>query len=222
MPIRYRSLGFVLALAAMAAAGSVCASEFKGLYAARYMGLKVPSLSASDAKNMEGMSFEKPGLFAGALGFRLSSHLRFEGEVTASKTDMARIDFRGETELPLENKTKSQSGFMNFYYDIEAPGALGGKFKPFLGAGAGYVASFSHSAGHDAGGFAWQLGAGLNYKASPDITFSSAYRFIDSPTSAYESDFGGHEFHVGMTYDLPYKPPPSPARGALLGQGAGR
>ena len=78
----------------------------------------------------------------------------------------------------------------NVWYDIDC----GSKFKPYVGGGAGwarshfdavrFTASGSSTSGRtafDVNGFAWQLGAGVNYEVMPGVDLGLGYRFMVDP-----------------------------------------
>jgi opacity protein-like surface antigen len=83
----------------------------------------------------------------------------------------------------------------NVAYDVD----LGWKLKPYVTAGAGWARSniegvlegydfpFGGNPNFDAtsGGFAWQLGAGMNYEVAPGIQVGMGYRYFDAPTASY-------------------------------------
>jgi|CXWL01.1.fsa_nt_gi opacity protein-like surface antigen len=83
----------------------------------------------------------------------------------------------------------------NVAYDID----IGSKFKPYVMVGAGWART--HIEGNlndydfflfgnpsfdaDNSGFAWQLGAGLNYPVAPGVEVGMGYRYFDAPEASY-------------------------------------
>ena len=187
-------------MAAVLPATFALADGAHGFYMAGYMGLKVPESLASQPVNFSNDAGQEKK-FAGALGFRLSPHWRLESELSYRKDEAQSVN------SPLADHMKSFAGLVNLYSDFDAPG----KIKPFIGGGAGYVSKLSEESSGD-NKMVWQLGGGINYAISPTLSLNSAYRYIDqSANVTNEGDnYGGHEFHVGVTYALSYKPAPKP------------
>ncbi|MCC7305230.1 MAG: porin family protein [Alphaproteobacteria bacterium] len=169
---------------------SHAAETARGLYFAGYMGLNVPRESAN-------ANFA--GGFSGALGFRLSPHWRMEGEIAAKRETPERVAYTADDAGPLKEEFESWSGLANVYYDFETHKS---GFQPFVSAGAGFA---SHTVtATDEGGFAWQLGGGLNYRFNPTLSFSSAYRYLDTAnTSIASQDSADHELRFGFDYKIP-------------------
>jgi outer membrane autotransporter protein len=81
----------------------------------------------------------------------------------------------------------------NVAYDID----VGQKFKPYVMAGAGwgrssYEGALAFSGGgtasnfdQDNSGFAWQLGAGVNYEVAPGVDVGVGYRYFDGPNNSF-------------------------------------
>jgi opacity protein-like surface antigen len=67
----------------------------------------------------------------------------------------------------------------NVWYDFD----MGSKFKPYIGAGVGYATNeVQHGLvfnGSDSG-FAWQVGAGVNYPISDGTSIGVGYRYMDA------------------------------------------
>ena len=113
---------------------------------------------------------------------------------------------------------KIQSLMLNTYYDIDT----GTKFTPYIGGGIGYAQIKIHDAywnecyGEDIKGtnFSWQLGAGVSYLATDNISFDIGYRYINfgdvSETQNYdinsfeknEYNITAKEFYLGLRYQF--------------------
>ena len=94
----------------------------------------------------------------------------------------------------------------NVWYDID----IGTKFKPYVGGGAGWARSHidvalftSDGAGRpnpssefDVSGFAWQIGAGINYPVMPGVDLGLGYRYSVEPGLSLKNggEFGGEGF----------------------------
>lgn len=162
-----------------------------GLYMAGFRGLNVASSPVAVHSSDKS--------FSGALGVRLSPRWRMESAL--SFEDRGFLHDENNNPPPMAGEGR-WAGLMNVYYDFKTAS----RFKPYLTLGAGLAKSFSQETAGDEARFTWQAGTGFDYNVSPEVTFSSAYRFEDSPTSAYEQNTGGHEVHVGVKYALPVRP----------------
>lgn len=185
---------FAVAFSTSAIAGA------RGFYSAGFMGLKLPENASFSASAAPASS-----PFAGAIGFRLAPRWRVESELSYR---MDETPGDGSPDSRFEKRMKSWAGLANVYYDFDAPG----KLRPFIGAGAGYVSQYAEEKG-ESGALAWQAGAGLNYRASENLSFTGAYRYLDHASfysDDIKSDYGGHGLHFGFTYNLPFKPAPRP------------
>ena len=83
----------------------------------------------------------------------------------------------------------------NAWYDFN----VGGGFKPYVGGGIGwaetrakgsYRNSFATNPGFDFSndGFAWQVGAGINFAVTPTIDVGVGYRYFKGPSVDIGSD----------------------------------
>lgn len=80
-------------------------------------------------------------------------------------------------------ETSVYSAMLNVYYDIET----GTKFTPYVGAGLGYARVESKASLPDNGvstkssdnNLAWQIGAGVSYAMTDNISFDAGYRYTD-------------------------------------------
>ena len=109
----------------------------------------------------------------------------------------------------------------NVWYDIDC----GSKFKPYVGGGAGWARTrfeavritsngtdTSGTTSFDASGFAWQLGAGVNYEVMPGVDLGLGYRFTVDPklhlggegisTESFTLDNQSHSVMVNLTIDI--------------------
>ncbi|MBQ9236159.1 MAG: porin family protein [Alphaproteobacteria bacterium] len=104
-------------------------------------------------------------------------------------------------------KIKNNSAFLNAYYDIDT----GTKFTPYIGGGLG-VARIKVSGTKSSDEFAWQLGAGVSYAATENISVDLGYRYIDygshtinrevtaRKTSKTDFESDSNEFYLGVRY----------------------
>jgi outer membrane autotransporter protein len=87
----------------------------------------------------------------------------------------------------------------NAYYDIDT----GTRFTPYVGAGLGYAHLKAKANGdvygsESADNLAWQLGAGVSYAATDNISVDLGYRYTDygSLTSKYSDEDGSEKFKI--------------------------
>lgn len=128
--------------------------------------------------------------------------LRAEVEVSYRRNDREGEHhlhaFYGETEAtahgPILGNTSNFAVMANVWYDIE----MGWKAKPYVGGGAGWARSQLEAAApvtqnsgpnptiwdsteqHE-NGFAFQLGAGVNYNVAPGVDIGLGYRYFNGP-----------------------------------------
>ncbi len=150
--------------------------------------------------------------FGGALGVRLTKHIRFEGELSRAKSDISSIHYGGN-EVNLGGELTLHNAMVNAYYDFDVPW----KLQPYIGAGLGIgwfegeinaQNASAIDASDDAMALTWQLGTGVKYRVSPSFAFTGGYRYLDSMDLAfdtYDIDFSSHEFRIGLEYDFPIR-----------------
>lgn len=132
-------------------------------------------------------------VIAGAVGLSLGNivqGLRLEAEVAYrqnqvdglwSSDTLVAVGFSSGT---VDYDHTSLSVLANVWYDFDVMG-----FKPYVGGGLGWadveadgayagdvVRSFSYSAD----GFAWQLGAGVNFQVAPNMQLGVGYRYFSA------------------------------------------
>ena len=105
-------------------------------------------------------------------------------------------------------KIENNSIMLNAYYDIDT----GTKFTPYVGAGLGMARlkikeksdeNWSKSSNE----FAWQLGAGVSYAATDNVSVDLGYRYVDNGSFSWSDEderykFSSHsnEFYLGVRY----------------------
>lgn len=124
-------------------------------------------------------------------------------------------------DITFKNKLRTKAAFFNVYYDIETCT----DFIPYVGGGIGY-ARLKHKAklvgdaenGKDReNNFAWNVGFGLGYIVTDNITLDLGYRYTDygnikntavetrsyaTITSASKYDITSHEVSLGLRYNF--------------------
>lgn len=124
-------------------------------------------------------------------------------------------------DITFKNKLRTKAVFFNVYYDIETCT----DFIPYVGGGIGY-ARLKHKArlvgdaenGKDReNNFAWNLGLGIGYIVTENITLDLGYRYTDygniknsaTETRSYATidssskyDITSHEVSLGLRYNF--------------------
>lgn len=212
--LRIRAIStMILGLAVLMLPG-VAAAQTSRVYFATYMGLLTygDQNFTEDSTGTGGdLQYKNAWSFGGALGLRLSQQTRVEAEINYSNTDMDRVNFDGLGSFEMAGDIRSWTGLVNAYYDFDT----GWKLQPFVGAGVGVghfnaefddISGFAADTSDDAYGLVYQLGGGFKYRMNPDLALTTGYRYLGSTNlefDGYKLDYGGHEFRLGLEYDLP-------------------
>lgn len=122
----------------------------------------------------------------------------------------------------IKTELKHRSVFLNAYYDFENKT----RFTPYVGAGIGVAflkAERSFDTEKDGymsdsdtkANFAWQLGAGVSFEATDNLTFDLGYRYVDNgdvklsnfapregDTFNDKIESNANEFYLGMRYSF--------------------
>ncbi len=150
--------------------------------------------------------------------------LRIELEASYRRSDVggawSEQTFFGGSSGSIDANMSTFSIMSNVAYDID----VGMKVKPYVIAGAGWARSHFDGAlvttGGDkwfndfdteSSGFAWQLGAGLNYEVAPGVDVGLGYRYFDGPNTSYfagknniannKHDNDSHAVTISLTID---------------------
>ena len=152
-------------------------------------------------------------LIGGAVGVHADRWLKgLRAEVEAS---YRRNNFHGSwgsflSEGVLHANTSTFAVMANVWYDID----IGMKWKPYVGGGAGWARAHADGAlittsgagtntepfSVDRSGFAWQLGAGLNYEVQDGVKLGLGYRFFRGP-NLRTSPFFGKNDNAALNFD---------------------
>ncbi|GAA5101441.1 outer membrane protein [Wohlfahrtiimonas larvae] len=140
-----------------------------------------------------------------------NGHLR--GEIEYGYNSKSKINGRFLNNAPVSNQVKTQFIMLNAYYDF----TNSTDFTPYVGAGIGYARlkansqvdyqSFSKKKNN----FIWNLGVGVAYEVTPNISLDVGYRYVNygkvsSATNIYSrpvnarSKLKAHEFNFGIRY----------------------
>lgn len=214
---RLKPFSFLILLAVAACTLATPAhAQSSRLYFAGYLGLNTYSdLDYSDTTSGTAghMQMKNAVSLAGALGLRLTEQLRLEGEISRRKADLDRITINNLGEFEMDGEVASWLYLANFYYDLYQ--WQWRHLLPYVSVGVGAVhhegdlsdsSGFASDAADSSVGLAWQVGGGLKYRLDPDLAISGGYRYIgaaDLEFDGYEMEYGGHEFRIGLEYDIP-------------------
>ncbi len=209
--LKYAALG--AGLAALLTAAAPAHAQSSRMYVAGYMGLN--TMSAQDfshPRNSGAIDFKNGTSFAGALGLRLTPHIRIEGEVSYTRNDLSSMTLDTGQTASIGKNLKTWLYMAHGYYDFNMNWR---NLSPFVSAGLGLAMHDGAVAGApgglmDASGtsyeLAYSLGAGLKYQMKPGVALTGGYRYVGTTSLGignYDIDYNAHEFRAGLQYDLP-------------------
>ncbi len=167
-------LSAVAAVVWLIAAGTASAQNF---YAGLHGGLNFTH--DGEFAGISDLTYEPGAAVGGVFGYRLNPNVRFDAELTYRVNDLD--EFVG---IPVVGEVRSLAFLVNGYYDIP----VGSNMIPYIGGGLGVANVEFESAGEDDDTvFAFQIGAGLGYAVTPNVTLSLDYRFFGTENP----DLGG-------------------------------
>ena len=182
---------------------------FMGPYFSFNGGMALAEDSDSTEPGLPGtLTLESDAGFAGtvAMGFRFNPNIRFEAEFGYQQNDLDRMKYGWES-VTLEGETWSNSLLVNGYIDFFNNSPI----TPFVTAGVGgaYVEvndlKFPGEWGPGYDGddtvFAWQVGAGIGYALTPQLTLDIKYRYFataDPEFDGTEVEYASHNIYAGI------------------------
>lgn len=187
------------------------------LYFGGYLGLnRATESSFDDGNSGESGDIEMGNALslAGALGVRIDNKWRVEGEMSLRTAEWNQIDFASGASASASGELTSWMFMLNGYYDFDTRWK---GFQPFATAGIGIVHHTGeiddrsiHNAdvSDDSMGYAVQFGGGVKYRVNPDMALTGGYRYVmtsDIKWEDYDISYSGHEFRIGMEYDIPVR-----------------
>ena len=179
-----------------------------------YVGGHIGGALADDADvsnaNLAGISAEiqmDMGLALGiAAGYTFGS-TRLEGEISYQKNDMDSVGVDGIGSAPLSGDMTSLAFLINGYYDFKDDGPV----SSFISAGIGMAnvevdnlnipGSGLPNFSDDDTVFAYQIGAGIGYAVTKQITLDLKYRYfatLDPDFGGYEAEYSSHNVSLGV------------------------
>lgn len=195
---------------------SIANAQTSRLYFAGYLGLNTYNdlaFSESTTGSAGDIELDSTQSFAGALGIRLSPQLRLEGELSYRNAGFSSADISGVGTFPGAGEIDSTIAMASLYYDFDVPW----KIQPYIGAGLGY--GWHGGAINDTSGtlpgavvddstIMWNGALGFKYRPRTDFAFNVGYRYLgseDLSVSSYETEYGSHEFRLGVEWDFPVR-----------------
>jgi opacity protein-like surface antigen len=151
-------------------------------------------------------SFDTGFAIAGAIGTSFNT-FRFEGEISYQKNDFDEAKLMGEA-VQLQGDMSALNFLVNGYYDFNT----NSPWTPYLTAGLGLskidVNDLDVVGGNDPTDdddivFAYQLGAGIGYGISENLTIQAGYRYFataDPDFSGTEAEVASHDIYLGMRF----------------------
>lgn len=151
-------------------------------------------------------------LVTGALGHTFGG-FRAEGEVSYLTNDISSFSLAGVGSVPAGGDISAVALMANVYYDFNAEG----KWKPFIGVGAGYAnlsindftAGGFFLADDDTGVFAYQAKVGIGYAFTDALDGTLGYRFLGTDDADFTDSTGApftadgletHVIEIGVRY----------------------
>lgn len=185
-------------------------------------GVNFGTFVGSDASTTYAESADTGFVLGAAVGARLdrwANGLRSELEVSYRRNDVSgdwyhyTNDDGGSATGTIGANTSTFAIMANIWYDFDVEW----KAKPYIGAGAGWArarldgavavtdSSFccgyngSETFSDEQSGFAWMLGAGVNYEVSPGVDVGIGYRFFRGP--GFDPLFLGKNNQTAVDFD---------------------
>jgi len=187
------------ALALLLTSPAYSAETTVGPYVSANLGLAMPT--DADAKESSGpvqnISYDTGWTLGAALGYNFGN-TRLEGEVAYQKADEDKATFLGVT-LDSTWGISTLSFLVNGYYDFTNSSA----FTPYLSAGLGFAKVKWAGDGDSVNDtvFAYQVGAGVGYALSKNVTLDAKYRYFATADAKFDTvkmDFASHNLLFGV------------------------
>jgi len=187
----------LLASSALALLAGAPGARADGLYVSVFGGANwlEDSSGAAGPYTSFNMDADTGFVLGGAIGTGLDNWqkgLRIELEASYRRNDVGGLWGTYLSSGPIDANFSTFAMMANVWYEHD----MGWKVKPYVGGGVGWArthldGAFITTAGSTNtvfdvtdDGFAWQLGAGLNYEAAPGVDVGLGYRYFDGPDVA--------------------------------------
>jgi len=140
-------------------------------------------------------SFDTGFAASAAIGTSINK-FRLEGELSYQKNDFDEVE-----SFSVDGDFTALTLLLNGYYEFNNDSA----FTPYLTAGIGYsnveVDGDGFDGSEDDNVFAYQLGAGIGYAASDNVTIDAKYRYFataDPDFGDAEAEVASHNIYLGI------------------------
>lgn len=172
-----------------------------GKYVSGNLGLAMLSDADSTFRLAPGLtintSYDTGWTLGAALGYNFGS-TRLEGEVAYQKADEDKANDTSVT-WNATGDISTLSFLVNGYYDFTNSSA----FTPYLSAGLGFAKIELDDVDYNADDtvFAYQVGAGVGYALSKNVTLDAKYRYFATSDAEFEfetRDFASHNLLLGI------------------------
>lgn len=211
--MRKKEIALLCSMTSLIATSAYCAD---GPYLSGNVGLARATDATLNVKTVPYESssefdFKNGFLVTGAFGYRFSD-ARLEGEIGYQTNDYD--DIKGAFGSGNISGDASALSFMaNGYYDFFNDSY----FSFFITAGLGIAQVEYSDIGYTPGSggylplddsdgvFAWQLGAGVGYAFSEQLTLDFKYRYFDTDEADFDiakAEFASHNFTLGVRYSF--------------------
>jgi opacity protein-like surface antigen len=135
-------------------------------------------------------------------GFRAEVEVAYRINSLDEEAFVVEVPSIGDELFEIDGDISSWGVMANGYYDFANSTA----FKPFIGAGVGYVnVRLEDDGREDDSVFAYQLMAGCGYAMSNSVTFDLQYRYFatdDPDFDGLELDYRTHNLLAGLRFDF--------------------
>ena len=210
--MKRKNIALICTVTSLIATSAFCAD---GPYISGNIGLARAHDATMDIKSVpcgsSEFDFKNGYLFSGAFGYRFNA-ARLEGEIGYQTNDYD--DIKGTYGSGNISGEASALSFMaNGYYDF----FNNSNFSFFVTAGLGIAkveysdVTYTPCPGYlleldDSDGvFAWQLGAGVGYAFSEQLTLDFKYRYFDTEKADFDiakTEFASHNFTLGLRFNF--------------------
>ncbi len=182
----------------------------------QYVSVKANYSDSNNKSKLKDTNFKlsmdhKDKVYGGSFAYGIKmGYIRTELELNLHQD--AEDYFTNDDGLGTKIKAENNSVFINAYYDINT----GTKFTPYVGGGLGIaklkakltVPTTSESYSKSSDEFSWQLGAGVSYAATNNLSIDLGYRYADygsfavvkGSTFSHKIEPRSNEFYLGIKY----------------------
>ncbi len=201
---------FIITGCTMLLSISSVAYSATGPYLSVNVGVAIPEDSDITDSELPGMTMDlesDEGLAVGvAVGYSFPCNMRIEGEFAYQENDLDKVSLYG-IDADLTGDTSSSSFLVNGYYDFKNTSA----FTPFIGGGIGMAkveindlnspGSGDPDVSDDDTVFAYQIGAGVAYTITEQVSLDVKYRYFgtsDPELGGSDVEYSSHNLYAGI------------------------